>query len=170
MSEFSESYHLRTSDREAAVNLIRNSGNTGYVFAETNGWVSFLIEGANFSVNPEVIKQNPGLLVHYIFAEDHGFEFRVYRKEEAVLEFVCDWNDEVEIEDNELDLGVIRELVLLQGNSISGIEQLFEAESMFSDITPAYELAERIGLVHYAWLSADNVEEYETDEEIQVVR
>ncbi|MGN7761919.1 hypothetical protein [Paenibacillus sp. 22594] len=170
MSEFSESYHLRSSDREDVVKLLRASGNTGYVFPEANGWITFVIEGSDFDLNQPLLEHNPATLVHYIYAEDHGFEVGVLWKNEVVFEFECDWNDDIEISKYTGNLDVIKELVLLQGNSIAGIEELFKAESMFSDITPAYELAERIGLVHYAWLSADYAETNDTEADILPVK
>ncbi|WP_426446116.1 hypothetical protein ACP26L_21165 [Paenibacillus sp. S-38] len=72
MSEFSGSYHLRTNDREAAVSLLQNSENHGFIFPEGNGWVSFVVTGPPFDINDEVINWNPGILLHYIYAEDQG--------------------------------------------------------------------------------------------------
>lgn len=80
MSEFSASYHLKTNDRAKVEELIKNSDNKGYIFEETNGWVTFLIEGPAFDINEAVIECNPGTMVHYIYAEDHGWELRVFKK------------------------------------------------------------------------------------------
>ncbi|GBG07620.1 hypothetical protein PAT3040_02176 [Paenibacillus agaridevorans] len=75
MSEFSASYHIRTNAKTKVVDLIKDSDNKGYVFEETNGWVTFLIDGPAFNINESVLLCNPGLLVHYNYAEDHGWEF-----------------------------------------------------------------------------------------------
>ncbi|WP_068774276.1 hypothetical protein [Paenibacillus sp. FJAT-26967] len=61
MSEFSASYHLKTNHREAAVRLIKQSGSEGYVYEESNGWMTFVIEGAAFDIKESVIFYNPGL-------------------------------------------------------------------------------------------------------------
>ncbi|MNO59122.1 hypothetical protein D3C76_497030 [compost metagenome] len=67
------------------------------MFFPKPGWISFVIEGANFELNQPLIEQNPATLVHYIYAEDHGFEIGVFRKDEAVFEFECGWIEDVEI-------------------------------------------------------------------------
>lgn len=43
MSEFSESYHLQTTNPEDAINLLRKSKRKGYVYPAANGWVTFVV-------------------------------------------------------------------------------------------------------------------------------
>ena len=155
MSEFSASYHLKTKDRETAIELIKKSENKGYVFEETNGWVTFLIDGSVFDINESVIRCNPGLLVHYIYAEDHGWELRVFNKDEIVFEYKCDWTDEINIEKEIFNLEVIEEMIINQGNETSNLEDLFDIDEYDFENPPAYDLAERIGLVNYEWISSD---------------
>lgn len=145
MSEFSASYHLKAKDREQAIKLIKDAGHQGFVFNETNGWVTFLIKGQVFGISESVIQCNPGLLVHYTYAEDHGWEFRVFEK-------------------NKFDLDVIKEMIASQGNESSDIEVIFEMDEFDYEHSPAYQLAEKIGLVHYEWLSADYIN---SDDELE---
>jgi hypothetical protein len=159
MSEFSASYHLKTSDRTKVVDLIKDSENKGYVFEETNGWVTFLIDGPAFNINESVLSCNPGIIVHYIFAEDHGWEFRVFNKDELIFEYKCDWTDEIIIEKELFDVSIIKELIASQGNSISDIEELFDLSDFEFEEPPAYILATKLGLVHFEWLSVDNIED-----------
>lgn len=42
MSEFSESFHLRSEDRADGVDLLRRAKTTGYVFEPRDGWVTVL--------------------------------------------------------------------------------------------------------------------------------
>ena len=44
MSEFSESYHLRSERQDDAVELLRRAKLKGYVYPPTSGWVTFLAE------------------------------------------------------------------------------------------------------------------------------
>ncbi|MFD0589271.1 hypothetical protein ACFQZE_14875 [Paenibacillus sp. GCM10027627] len=158
MSEFSSSYHFKTDDRAKAVELIKNSGNRGFAFEETNGWVSFLIEGPLFDIHPSVIQSNPGLIVHYMYAEDHGWQFRVFNKQELAFEYKCDWTDEIVEEKTLFDLTIIKELIASHGNSSDGIEELFDISKYdFEEQPAAYTLAEELGLIHYQWLSADDI-------------
>jgi hypothetical protein len=159
MSEFSASYHIRTNDKTKVVDLIKDSDNKGYVFEETNGWVTFLIDGPAFNINESVLLCNPGLLVHYIYAEDHGWEFRVFNKDEMIFEYKCDWTDEITIEKELFDVSIIKELIASQGNSIRDVEELFDLNDFDFEEPPAYVLATKLGLVHFEWLSVDYIED-----------
>ncbi|MCA0757178.1 hypothetical protein KP806_19115 [Paenibacillus sp. N4] len=172
MSEFSASYHLKAGDREEAIALIRNAGHQGYVYPEQNGWVTFVVRGDVFEVNEEIIAANTGLLVYYIYAEDHGWGMRIFQKNEPVFEYSADWNEELRIEKPTYDLELIRKLIGEQGNSDEGIEALFETdeEEMFGlDEPPAYTIAESLGLTYFAWVSADYLENDGVDPSIAEV-
>lgn len=133
MSEFSASYHLKTNDRAKVVDLIKNSNNRGY-----------------------------------IFAEDHGWELRVFNKDELVFEYKCDWTDEILVEKNLFDIDIIKELIANQGQSIHDIDEIFDLIDYDFEDLPAYQLANKLGLVHYEWLSADNIED-RLDEGVLIV-
>ncbi len=171
MSEFSESYHLRTDNQQDVVNLIKETNNKGYVFPAQNGWVTFVVEGSAFDIDESVISQNPGILVHYIFAEDHGWELRVFRKDDLIFEYACGWTDEIQIEKSVFNIDVLTELIMEQGNSAEGIESLFDVgeETFNMEQPPAYTVAEKLGLTYYEWLSADYLGRDDIDEHILVV-
>lgn len=161
MSEFSQSYHLHTSDKEEAVSLLKRSGKHGYVFEPTNGWVTFVIADGDFSVDEVVMEQNTGTLVHYVYAEDHGWELLVYIKNKLVFDYNCAWEDELIIKAGRLDLNVIQNLIAEQGNAADNLESIFgieDIEELFSlETPPAYMIADRLGIMHYEWLSFDSV-------------
>lgn len=48
MSEFSDSYHLRSNNQQDGVDLLRAAGLRGYVFPPENGWVTVVAEGEEF--------------------------------------------------------------------------------------------------------------------------
>ncbi|QCT04351.1 hypothetical protein E6C60_3641 [Paenibacillus algicola] len=160
MSEFSESYHLMAVDRETAIELIKKSGNKGYVFEEKNGWVTFLIDGPGFDINESVVRCNSGLLAHYIYAEDHGWQFQIFNKDKIVFDYKCDWSDEIIIDKDCFDLEVINELIVSQGNETSNIEEIFDIDEYDFEDPPAYQLAEKIGLVNYEWISLGSVNKF----------
>ena len=48
MSEFSESYHLRSERADDAIELLRRAKRKGYVYQPINGWITFLAEEGVF--------------------------------------------------------------------------------------------------------------------------
>ncbi|WP_424767592.1 hypothetical protein [Paenibacillus sp. sgz302251] len=110
--------------------------------------------------------------MHYIFAVDHGWELRIFNKDELVFEYKCDWTDDIQIEKNLYDIALIRQLITEQGNSAEDIESLFDLnEDVFtSEEPPAHTMAQKLGLVNYEWISADYLDRDELDQEIVVVQ
>ncbi|WP_409344410.1 hypothetical protein [Paenibacillus sp. MBLB4367] len=172
MSEFSESYHLKTNRQEAVIHLLKESGNEGYVFEESNGWVTFVTKGKRFKPSPSVVFYNPGLLIHYVYAEDHGWELKIFDKDELVFDYKCDWTDDLTIEKHVYDIDIIKDLILEQGNSIENVEDLFDCKSrggLLDQTSPAYLLAGQIGLSYFEWISVDYLEGRELEDNIVVV-
>lgn len=86
MSEFSDSYHLRTRDPARVIQLLRAAKRYGAVLPTSTGFVPFLVEGAADvgGVAPEVLAHNAGVLVHYAYAEDHGLVIRAFENAACV--------------------------------------------------------------------------------------
>ena len=80
MSEFSDSYHLHTSDPTQATRLLRAARRYGAVLPTTTTFVPFLVDGRAEAggVVEEVLAHNVGLLVHYAYAENHGLWIRTF--------------------------------------------------------------------------------------------
>lgn len=171
MSEFSESYHLRADNPQIVVDLIKASNNKGYVFPEKNGWVTFILKGQDFEIDEKIISLNPGVLIHYIYAEDHGWDLRIFNKTKIEFEFSCNWTEEIHIEKCHFDLTLLNELIVSQGNTTDGIESLFDVnEDIFElEEPPAYVIAQKLGLVYYEWLSDDYIDMNDGEETILVV-
>ncbi|MBP1999958.1 hypothetical protein J2Z69_000977 [Paenibacillus shirakamiensis] len=164
MSEFSQSYHLRTNDKEEAVMLIKRTGKHGYVFEPQNGWVTFVIADGDFSVDEQVIIHNTGRIVHYVFTEDHFWEFLVYDKQELIFAYHCNWEEEeLAIKASQINLSVLQQLATEQGNQSDDLEQMFnitDIEDLFElEMHPAYVVTERSGIEHYQWLSYNYIQE-----------
>jgi hypothetical protein len=66
-----------------------------------------------------------GILIHYIYMEDHMWELKVFNKDEVVFDFKVDWTDDLTFEKNIFDLDLLRELIIQQGNSAEDLELLF---------------------------------------------
>jgi hypothetical protein len=164
MSEFSESYHLFTSNQEDAVKLIRASSLRGFALAPKNGWVSFVLEDGEFAPDQRVTGSNRLGLLHYVNAEDHGWSFEVFDGPQSVCRYRCDWNDEIQP-----DISDFRpeEVSRLFGSEAAAklalvspqftpktIDELFEHKT-------AYDFARALALPHYEWFCFDGVADAE---------
>lgn len=61
MSEFSESYHLRSNNTEDSVQLLKRSGLGGYVFPAQRGWVTMVAGDVSSTSELALIQANHGL-------------------------------------------------------------------------------------------------------------
>jgi hypothetical protein len=167
MSEFSESFHLKTLYQTKAVNLLRDAEMTGYVYGEQNGWVTFVVEYRGKNVDEVISELNPGILVYYVYLEDHMWTLKIYNKDELVFDFEANWAGEgLVIEKNLFDLEFLEELVISQGNSIVGLEQIFDFKdsNINYENPPAYLIAQRLGLANYEWVSSDHLSGFDDNE------
>ena len=105
MSEFSESYHLRSERPEDAVELLRRAKWRGYVYQPVNGWVTFLAEGGVFEPDKRIIAAAMHPLLHYVSAEDHGWSFTLYDHGKVVSRYRCDWENTISVDDSEYYAG-----------------------------------------------------------------
>lgn len=169
MSEFSESWHLRTMEPQEAVKLLEQAERRGYVFEEENGWVTFVADGSSFQSDPQLISLNPGLLIHYIYAEDHGWELGVYKRDQRVFEYKCDWSDgEIVVESSGFEAAMFAEFV--DAPALEELEALFlneHPDEIFQEEPAAYRCAYFIGLVHVDWISFDYIAFREQDQQFK---
>ena len=160
MSEFSESYHLRSELVEDAVELLRRAKRKGYVFQPANGWVTFVAEEGVFEPDEQIVTAASQPLLHYVSAEDHGWSFTLFDRAKIVSGYRCDWDNEIQVDDSQYSSGVFQQFapsmqpVLLaefeQRLHPNDFDELFAAE-------PAKLLAQALGLEHYDWVSYDYV-------------
>lgn len=171
MSEFSQSYHLASDEQDDAVDLLRRAGSRGWVFAPSNGWVSFLPEPDEFgSPSQAVIAANTGTLLYYLNAEDHGWTFTIWRVTDPVCAYGCSWEGELEVEDASLDMSVVNQIVSVNAlepdTARLTAERLLHPESREHVLAyavhtegrnPGHGFAEAIGLEHFHRLSTEAV-------------
>lgn len=74
MSEFSDSYHLLTTDSRDVIRLIRRSGRYGLILPSSGRFIPFVVEGVDEAGSPmdAVVERNEKLLVHYSFSDGRG--------------------------------------------------------------------------------------------------
>lgn len=158
MSEFSESYHLRTERSEDAVDLLHRAKLKGYVFQPVNGWVTFLADESCFHPNEYIVAAARQPLLHYICTEDHGWSFELFDQGKVVCGFACDWNNDIEIEDKNYSRAVLERYV---PSAQPGLLDTFEQQMRPPDFDALFEsepaklFAQAMGLEHYDWLAYD---------------
>ncbi|NBD24080.1 hypothetical protein [Paenibacillus glycinis] len=161
MSEFSESYHLIGRSEQEGIDLLKRAGQGGLVFPAANDWVTMLPDHPIYTPNADLIRHNAGVLLHYVFAEDHGWSFALYERDTLVSSYECDWNEEdIVNRDGETNLPALLEVLNRKLEREQAIKEAEIARLLapadfeeVSELEPAYSFAELLGLSNYAWLS-----------------
>lgn len=160
MSEFSESYHLRSEDAEDAVKLLRRAKRRGFVYQPVNGWVTFLAEGGVFEPDKRIVSAASHPLLHYVSAEDHGWSFTLYDHGKVASRYRCDWGNEIEVDDSGYSSVVLRQFVpSVQAALLDDLERHLHPKDFdeLFDVEASKLLAQALGLEHYDWLSFNYV-------------
>jgi hypothetical protein len=162
MSEFSESFHVRSSKQADGVDLLRRAGLGGAVFSAVRGWVTVVPEGELCEAVDQMVGANQGILLHYLYAEDHGWQFELYENSSAICRYQCGWDPRFAIDDSEMNQSVVVPL-LVEGSRERALEDILHPADVEAVImeAPAYRFANAVGLEHYEWLSGRYLDEIE---------
>jgi hypothetical protein len=177
MSNWSESYHLRSDDQADGVNLLQRAGLSGYVYPPANDWVTLFAEGAPFNLNRELVKANEGALLYLCFAEDGGWGFALASGPRVVSAYACRWENGVSVSAGKLRLGALCgefAALGLPGDLRASLEPLLLSvteENLFSfsaeDPAPQrHEFAALLGVTNYEYLTYDSLVEEADEEEL----
>jgi len=160
MSEFSESFHLRTDKQADGVNLLQRAGLCGAVFSASRGWVTIVPESGLCEAVAQMVGANEGVLLHYLYAEDHGWQFELYDSRTAICKYECGWDEELAINDAETDQSELVPL-LVEESCEGALESILHPADIDAVImeSPAYRFANVVGLEHYEWLSGGYLDE-----------
>jgi hypothetical protein len=174
MSEFSESYHLRSERPEDACELLRQLGLSGYVYPPASGWVTFVAADGSFEPDQRIVAAARQPLLHYVSAEDHGWSFTLFERGEAVSAYRCDWNDDITFDDSRYSRAALQRLIpSAQPAALTESEQRFhpaDFDQLFES-EPSKLFAQAVGLEHYDWLAYDYIARdfHETPDEFRHV-
>ena len=156
MSEFSESYHLRTGQPQDAVRLLNQAKLVGFVYPQTNGWVTFVAENGVFQPDQRIVAAANHPLLHYASAEDHGWSFALFSAGKPVSSYESEWSQEITWDDSRYSRAAIEAHVSnLDRALLDEFERKMRPES-FDDLfewEPSKLFARAIQLEHYEWLS-----------------
>lgn len=168
MSEFSVSYHVRVGEGREVQKLLRHAKLSGVIFGPANGWLTFVpyagsaryrqADGPGFA---DYLSRLTGLAVlHYCYAEDHGWTFALARGERPLVQFACWWDPRPTIERDQFD-----PLALAPFVATDVLEPLLRSfdhnEAVYAQ--PAYQFAELLGLPAYKWLSPELAQDQTQD-------
>jgi len=171
MSEFSESFHLRSDSQQDGADLLRRAGLTGAVFSPVRGWVTVVPESELYEAVDQMVASNKGLLLYYLYAEDHGWQFELYKSNSVICQYECGWESELVINDSNLNQAVLVS-VLIDKSREQVLEDILHPSELNDVIMdpPAYRFANLIGLEHYEWLSGGYLDEIsERDSNVMMV-
>ena len=169
MSEFSSSYHIRTGDQRSAQQRLRQAKISGIVFGPENGWLTLVPyanldvfrssgDPANFAARLSHILDAP--VIHYNYAEDHGWGFALAQAGRCISRFACWWDPAPAVERESLDVEALTPFAPRE--AIEPLLEPFEPGGDSED-TPAYRFAELLGLPAYQWLSPDIAQKHTSD-------
>lgn len=168
MSEYSISYHLRVGDRRDVQKLLREAKYSGVTFGPANGWLTFVpyadsaryrsADGPRFA---NYLCKLTGLAVlHYSYAEDHGWSFALARPDCPLVQFACWWDPRPTVERDQFDPLALAPFVASE--LLEPLLRSFNHTEAF-DARPAYRFAELLGLPAYQWLSPELAQNHTHD-------
>lgn len=159
MSEYSESYHIRTDDPARVKGQLRKAGLAGVVFGPANGWLTFIPYEDHRALRTSSLGEGltralsyaiDGAVLHYSYGEDHGWRFALAQPGKPVGTFACWWDPEPSVERDNLDDEALA--VLASSEMIRPLLREFDVGTAAQQ-KPAYQFAEVLRLPAYKWLS-----------------
>jgi hypothetical protein len=167
MSEFSESYHLRSDRAQDAVDLLRRAGRKGFVLEPEEGWVSFVADEGTFEPDHKIVVAAKHPLLHFVSAEDHGVSFTFFEAGKVVTAYGCAWENDVSVDDSRYARDALERLLPAADSSL--LDE-FERRMHPADIDEligfplARLLMQTLGLEHAEWLSYDYIASDDPDD------
>jgi len=164
MSEFSASYHIRVDRARDLQKLLRNEKYAGILSGPQNGWLAFVPyadsplykRGGGASFADRLSSLTRCAVLHYFYAEDHGWGFALARPDCPVMQHECWWNPESTVEQKHFDLAALEPLVASE--QLGPLLGLFDHDGAMQ-VQPAYRFAQLLGLPIYKWLSPELVQQ-----------
>jgi hypothetical protein len=162
MSEFSISFHIRTSSVSTTEQRLRKAKMSGLIFGPTNGWLTFVpylnSSGLPYihdvlSVASAIAQVAAAPVLQFQCTEDHGWTLALAIPGQPAPAFLCTW-DQGNLAISPFDQSSLEGIV-----DLSVIGTFLTAERGAADGQRlAYDVADAIGLPLYRWLSPDYIE------------
>ena len=172
MSEFSESYHLRSERADDAIDILRVAKLTGFVYEPVNGWVSFVADEGVFEPDERIVAAATPPLLHFVSAEDHGWSFTLFDRGTVASRYRCDWESRIIADDSKYSREALQRLV---SSADPVMLDEFERRMYPKDFKELLKvkvsriLAHALGLEHYEWLSYEYIASDDPDDHPDVI-
>jgi hypothetical protein len=168
MSEFSTSFHVRVDGSRDATKLLRQAKLSGLTFGPANGWLTFVpyadlahyrkADGPRFATDLSRLTGLP--VLHYCYAEDHGWTFALARTDGPLVQYACWWDPQPTVERDQFDPLALAPIV--STDLLEPLLRSFDQETA-AHVEPAYRFAELLGLPAYKWLSPELAQDHTQD-------
>ena len=172
MSEFSESYHLRSERADDAIEILRLAKRKGYVYQPANGWVSFVAEDGVFEPDERIVAAARLPLLHFVSAEDHGWSFTLFDRGNVVSAYRCNWENDITADDSRYSRETLQRLVpSAHPSSLDELERRLHPTDIdeLLAVNRSRLFAQAVGLEHYEWLSYDYIVSDSPDDHPDVI-
>lgn len=165
MSEFSDSYHLLTSNTKDVKRLIRQSGRYGMVIPCTGKYIPFLVEGPEEAGGPidKLIEHNTQLLIHYAFAEEHGCWIKVFDRDTELACLCYEEGDSRLSQKLAAATDTLLSRAVIDDPTASRLQDL-AIDLVIAEIGP--KVAGVLGLQYVSWVSCADLT-YQSQKELQ---
>ncbi|MGG6268783.1 hypothetical protein ACQ4M3_31485 [Leptolyngbya sp. AN03gr2] len=156
MSEFSDCYYFLNVDSKRVVSLLKKIRRYGMVLPGNDRYTPFLVDGAwdAGKLIDHVVENNPGVILHYSYAADHGLWIKVYdsSSEAFTIDIQMRGSSENDLETilvKAEELNVVKRDHTVQLRAIlaeATTESIVDLESIRT------QLSEALGIVFFKWL------------------
>lgn len=158
MSEFSESYHIYTSDFQNVHKSLSTIGMNGYLFkpGTSDKWLSF-VPFESFACQPLIVaKALQAPILAYFYAADHGWTVQLTHNGQ-MHRYECSWEHSVEIRADENFIEKIHNWLSIDLDPT--LQELLNNRDIKTVLKekPAYKFCQALGLQHFDWLSPQYV-------------
>lgn len=159
MSEFSESYHIKTDIPDETLRRLVDAGLSGLVFPPASGWLTFVPYGlSEFPFSGAGTQPILGAVdqpvLWYVYAEDHGWQFALLQPGHDPTGFECWWDPEPSSDRSFLNIDALI-AVMPRSDRASEVDDILRTMTMEEavDDPPGPRFAALLGLPSYSWLS-----------------
>lgn len=156
MSEFCDSYHIRSNDIKDGVGLLERAGLTGFVYPQANGWVTLVAEGSEMMPNEDLIAVNDRTMLQFVSDEDFGYYFSVYEGGKLLSHYECIWEDNIEVNDRFLNMEVVLKFAKDRDEAAKQLNEILypkTLDDLICEPSIPKTVAEVLGLPNVDWVS-----------------
>lgn len=165
VSEFSQSYHYYNIDEKELLESINNKKIPGYYFGKVNNWNTIVPESEIKDIDSKLIEINKGILLHYIFMEDAGWQVSVYKSNKCISSYSCFWGEGFEISSGNLNIEKLMNEIGIKFTE-DEINKIFFPKdfSQAYESQPSYSFMHKLNIKNYENVSYEMLKMIEANE------